>query len=473
MSASTLTTERGTALPPSPYVGLVPFSEDDAAFFFGRDEWREVITDNLRAYRLTVLYGESGVGKTSLLRAGVVHTLQEEARRNREQNGAPGACVVYFASWQGDPLAGLARAVAEAVAQACGEDAPAEPAEARDLAAVLEAGARRVGGRLFVILDQLEEYFRYHEDEEGEGTLLLELPRVVNRRDLRASFLLSIREDALARLDRFKVRLPNLFDNSLRLEHLDRDSAREAIVEPLAEYSSRAGAGGEVTAEAELVDEVLDQVEAGKLALAPEEDLSETLGRAGAAGIEAPYLQLVLLRLWAEETKSGSRTLRASTLRDLGGAEQIVRTHLDTVMAGFSPAEQEAVARLFRHLVTRSGTKVALGAGDLADLTGLPQDEVAPLLARLADSDVRILRPTGEGGYEIYHDVLAVAVNEWRVRVEERMRRSGSAGGSCGTWRPPWPPLRSRSGSPRSRSSAAKPGRMPRNSKTGPRDRRR
>ena len=39
------------------------------------------MVDNLKAYRLTVLYGESGTGKTSLLRAGVVHQLQEEARR--------------------------------------------------------------------------------------------------------------------------------------------------------------------------------------------------------------------------------------------------------------------------------------------------------------------------------------------------------------------------------------------------------
>ena len=66
-----------------PYQGLVPYSEDDAEWFFGRDEWREVIADNMRAYRITVLYGESGVGKSSLLRAGVIRTLREEARAKR------------------------------------------------------------------------------------------------------------------------------------------------------------------------------------------------------------------------------------------------------------------------------------------------------------------------------------------------------------------------------------------------------
>ncbi len=82
---------------------------------------------------------------------------------------------------------------------------------------------------MLVILDQFEEYFLYHENEDGDGTFAVEFPRAVNRPDLRASFLISIREDALAKLDRFKGRIPNLFDNYLRIEHLDRAAARAAI----------------------------------------------------------------------------------------------------------------------------------------------------------------------------------------------------------------------------------------------------
>ena len=60
-----------TALPATPYKGLMPYSEEDAPFFFGREAEREIITANLLASRLTLLYGASGVGKTSILRAGV------------------------------------------------------------------------------------------------------------------------------------------------------------------------------------------------------------------------------------------------------------------------------------------------------------------------------------------------------------------------------------------------------------------
>ena len=65
-----------------PYVGLVPFSVDDWPFFFGRDADREIITANLQAARLTLFYGPSGVGKSSVLRAGVEHHLREQSQRD-------------------------------------------------------------------------------------------------------------------------------------------------------------------------------------------------------------------------------------------------------------------------------------------------------------------------------------------------------------------------------------------------------
>jgi hypothetical protein len=64
--------------PPTPFKGLTPFqdTELDAQLFCGRDREREVIVANLLASRLTVLYGASGVGKTSLLRAAVTPALR-------------------------------------------------------------------------------------------------------------------------------------------------------------------------------------------------------------------------------------------------------------------------------------------------------------------------------------------------------------------------------------------------------------
>ncbi|MBA3440048.1 MAG: ATP-binding protein, partial [Pyrinomonadaceae bacterium] len=68
---------RSTAERRSPYKGLIPYNEADAPFFFGREKETRLITANLFASSLTLLYGASGVGKSSVLRAGVAHELRQ------------------------------------------------------------------------------------------------------------------------------------------------------------------------------------------------------------------------------------------------------------------------------------------------------------------------------------------------------------------------------------------------------------
>src|SRR4030095_8062416 len=102
-------------------------------------------------------------------------------------------------------------------------------------------------------------------DEDGEGTFAVELPRAVNRPDLPVNFLVSIREDALAKLDRFKGRIPRLFDNYLRVDHLDLDAAREAIVKPVEQFNRLRPDTQQVRIEATLIEKVLDEVRTGKV----------------------------------------------------------------------------------------------------------------------------------------------------------------------------------------------------------------
>jgi WD40 repeat protein len=370
-----------------PYQGLVPYSEDDAEWFFGRDEWREVIADNLRAYRITVVYGESGVGKSSLLRAGVIPTLREEAR----------LVSVAFAAWSlDDPVAALKQELGGAAVQ--------------PLAEVCRAAAGK-DGTLLLVLDQLEELFVYHE-REPDG-VVEELSAALQRRDPAVHFLLSIREDALARLDSFEGHVPGLGDHLLRLEALDRGAAREAILAPLEHW--RRTVGDEWEIEPALVGAILEQVMAGEVALGANGGSASP-----GSGVEAPYLQLVLTRLWDEEVRAGSQRLRLQTLERLGGADRIVRTHLDTALEALSRPEQDLAARVLRYLVTPSGTKIAHRTADLADYEQIPAARLEPLVDRLVDE--RILRPAGDGRYEIYHDALAGPIADWQRRWQEQKR---------------------------------------------------
>jgi hypothetical protein len=218
------------------------------------------------ASRLTLLYGESGVGKSSVLNAGVIYRLKHLARENLLEQGTPEIAVVEFSAWRDEPIAGLLEQVEKAVRQAWEDyEVVLDPVpNALNFTDTLKFWAGQVGGELIIILDQFEEYFLYHNQEYEKGNFAWEFPRALNELGLRVSFLISLREDSLAKLDFFKGRIPGLFDNYLRLEHLNFDAARAAILKPIEQFNRLQEAGKpSVAIEPELVDIVLKQVKMG------------------------------------------------------------------------------------------------------------------------------------------------------------------------------------------------------------------
>jgi WD40 repeat protein len=421
VTQAALAPERTVRLPQSPYKGLLPFTAEDSDFFFGREVERELIAANLMAARLTVLYGPSGVGKTSVLDAGVAHDLTKLAQETVDEEDTPNRALVVFRTWHGDPAEGLLAAVAESVQALFPDQQFDEPPPEATLVDTLAHWTRELDGRLLIVLDQFEEYFVY---AGTGGRFDEEFPRAVNRADLRANFLISIREDALAKLDRFKGRIPYLFDNYLRLDRLDPKAARLAIEGPLRRWAELGGDA--VSIEEELVAAVLEEVRP---------DLGFGQAGTGTANTERPdriettFLQLVMTKLWETERERASSVLRLATLKDLGGAKGIVRAHLNEGLDLLSANEKGVAAHLFQFLVTRSGQKVAHTAVDLADFSGHDLDKVTPVLDRLSRRDAWILRRVdpaiGEEArgslYEIYHDTLGEPILEWRSAHLQRM----------------------------------------------------
>ncbi len=398
-----------------PYIGLQPYTEEDRVYFFGRERDKRVIASNLFATPLTILYGASGVGKSSVLMAGVVPDLREKPR----------TAVALFREWQRtDFQATLKSACADAVERAQQKPLAIDPSLPLD--DWLAEATRAFGGSILILFDQFEEYFLYNPEAQTCNAFESEFARAVNREDIDVGFLLALREDTLARLDRFRPRIPNLLGNTLRLQHLDASAAEEAMRKPLEVYN-RESAGAPVAIEDQLIKAVLAQVRTGKVALTHSVGADQAATGDGKAQIEAPFLQLVMTRVWSEEMKAGSRVLRLGTLQRLGGAERLVRTHLDQIMSKLRRRERAIAANLFNFLVTPTGTKIAHTANDLASYTAKPQTKLKPVLDRLSSPAVRILRclapePSQSPRYEIFHDVLAAAIVDWHHRYFQRKR---------------------------------------------------
>ncbi len=397
--------------PPSPYVGLRPFREDDRQYFFGRERECRIIQANLLQERLTILYGPSGAGKSSILQAGVVPLLKSDQRNT----------VVYFRNWQSDTFN-------EDLIEACrhaghiGDDEGAG-ANFLDLAISLDGG-------VFLLLDQFEDYLLYHAPSQTDlnaGTQQASfdgiLARLINQQTPSVHILLGLREDALSRLDqRFSIRVPELLSNTLHVERLDLSAATDAIEKPLRVFSSSSFARDRhFEAEEQLIEVILSQVRSGQTSASDLGGKGSSQLNEEAPRVETAYLELVLAEIWNAEWRTGSSVLRLKTLESMGGASAIVKSHVSRAIATFATEEQkEIAARMFQYLVTPSRTKIAQRTADLIVFADAPEAEVKTILVALTDrADVRLLRRlSNPEQYEIFHDILAEHILEWRRQYE-------------------------------------------------------
>src|SRR2546425_6679053 len=156
-----------------PYKFLDYYTERDASLFFGREDEVEAICSQILAHRSFILHGRSGVGKSSILRAGLMPKLK-----------AQGHLVFVIRSFT-DPI----HQMVNALSSVCGLEAQ----EHTDLS--LEQLIRRVEDGRYVVffLDQFEEFFLLLAEEARQH--FLNIVRELAAGDLPVRLVFALRED--------------------------------------------------------------------------------------------------------------------------------------------------------------------------------------------------------------------------------------------------------------------------------------
>jgi eukaryotic-like serine/threonine-protein kinase len=365
----------------NPYRGLQAFEARHRAVFFGRGAEIRAVTDRLRAEPFLLVAGDSGVGKSSLCRAGVLPMFSERASDGRAWSTLslmPGR----------RPLQTLVSALAaplKATEDHLRDLFETDPAELSRL--IVRQQGKTHGIVLFI--DQLEELV----------TLAEPVQRIVVGRFLAevASGLPGVRLLATARGD-FLTRVAALpevgrYINAAiyLLTPLTPDGVREAIVGP----ARLQGVNFE------------------------SEELVETLGTAGVEG-NLPLLQFALAELW-EARDPATRKITAADLERIGRVTGALTRHADNVVAGLPASQRVAVRRLLMRLVTIEDTRASLPLEDL--VLGDVNNETA--LEALVRGRLVVAREAQDGTvYEIAHEAL---IRNWdtlqRWITEERESR--------------------------------------------------
>ncbi len=349
----------------NPYRGLSCFETEHRGLYFGRDSETRMILDRLVSDPFVLVAGDSGVGKSSLCRAGVLSRLDDWLGAERSWTHVtvvPGR----------HPVTALAAAFALVLGRDENDLAAQIMADPAGVARQLRAQQGNQRG-VVLFIDQLEELVTISEPEEAatisETLGWLAVPAPGTR------LLASVRGDFLPRV----ADLPRLGDEVTRalyfLRPLSAERIRDAVVGP-------ARVKGVSFESEQLVDELV-----------------ATTADAGAGGL--PLLQFALAALW--DARAGAAQITRATLAAVGGVTGALSQHADDVLAQMLPAERRAARHTLMRLVTSDGTRTSHSAAELA--VGDPSQE--PALAALVRGRLLVARDTPRGSaYEIAHEAL-------------------------------------------------------------------
>lgn len=362
--------------------GMYPYCERDASLFAGRDDDVKRLLDLVATYRVSLLIGRSGVGKSSLVRAGLCAHLRSLS---------DWACVTT----RPDPVSGAFYTASDFVDHTTGLHA-----EFTELC----LGAISSKRRLFVALDQFEDVVHPGvRDLSQVGDSIADALRHVPGMRV----LVAYRDDVESIMGALWIRLSQSARGFPRhnLQPLTREGAQVAL-RRLLELRELA------LDTPVLMDQVLDE-----LTTMTDRDTGLSLG-----GIHPPFVQMVLDRL-CDLARDGIVPYSGFVDLARGGetaCERIVADYLEHSVErvrgyGQSPDHARAV---LGSLAQSSGRKRwATTAGIILD-SRVPGDSVSGLLRAL--EALRLVRALSDDRWEIAHDLLAVRVSQHFIDGGER-----------------------------------------------------
>lgn len=402
-------------------MGLASYPEDASALFCGREQETSALYRLVRREPLTVLFGQSGLGKSSLLQAGLFPVLRRE-----------GFLPVLLRMDHSPDSADLVTQVKLGIGRELGLQAADAP-RPQPLDTLWEYfhrrdtefwSARNQLLTLVLVFDQFEELFTLGQttrqgEDRGRGLVTAlselvenrpagdvsarlegdpELARTFNYDQASVKVLLSLREDYLPHLEALRSQIPGIVLNRLRLTQMTGQQALSAVLEP--------GVG---LIETEAAVQVIGFV-AG---LEPKAATLESLPR---LSVEPALLSVVCRELNGRRLQLGQRQITADLLA--GTTAEILENFYSRSLADL-PTEVRVLVE--ERLLTRSGYRETVALEDVLVIPGVTREAVDTLVDRRL---LRFEEHFGVPRLELTHDVLTAVVRASRDRRHDEERQA-------------------------------------------------
>lgn len=399
----------------APYLGLRPFTESEKAKFFGRDEEIHILKDKILAHRLTLLVAASGVGKSSLLQAGVMPALRASGM----------ADLICHNDWAVDPARDLKQSIVNHFIKQQRVNADYAPDLNLPLAEFLQTHALLGIGTVVILLDQFEEFFYYQKFSQQRDQFIQQLAAALHDSDTPTAFVFSMREDFAMEMEAFKPFFKGIFDNIYRIEKLELAAARLAILNPIEAF----GYHYQPALLEQLLTDLGRRERNERLDLQHADQAALTEAR-----VEPPHLQIVCQQLWQHAHASASQEIGLDHYQQLGYAAGILSSYFNDKMAKLDRAQQRLASRAFDLLVSQHGAKMAYPLDELAKLLRENPDSLKISLDQLQTAAIlRRIQRQGKPWYELYHDIFAKSITEWnqaykKKQLREQLLKRGGAG---------------------------------------------
>ena len=431
------------------YPGTQSFKADDANVFFGRDKDVRRLLRMIRLEQIVVMYGKSGLGKTSLLNAGIIPALGGEISIGESGNLLRKEFMfetveIRFGSYSEDLHSNPTQILKKLIWNKESLHPLIEEFDGTKDSLWYSLMSKQLSGKsseygTVLIFDQFEELFSYPVDQVGlfqnqfsavlnsimpadfrdyitkkcrnkEGKVTPEQRRQIFR-PLKTKVLISIRSDRLSLMDQFATSQPNILVNLYELGSLKREHARHAIVFP-AQLKNEDFISPQFDYDEKAINEILN--------LLSDENQE----------IESFQLQLICQFLEKRVLREDGLTqIKSVHLGGVEGMKNILSNYYENALADLSDEERLIAQRFIEEGLISNKKRVALAAGSEERLFGINQD----LVERLIES--RLLRSTNihlGKIYELSHDTLVDPIlrsyeirkaKEEKIRTEEALEK--------------------------------------------------